>query len=55
MSTWIPINLPKEMVEEIKAYNKNNKEKGFTSVPEFIRSAIRDKFEKIANELKNEK
>ena len=37
------VSLPIALVEKIEEYLDKNPEQGFTSVPEFIRQAIREK------------
>ena len=40
------VSLPIPLIERIDKYIHNHKEEGFTSIPEFIRQAIREKIEK---------
>lgn len=40
------VSLPSAMIRKIEKYLEKNKDEGFTSVPDFIRSAIRNKLDK---------
>ena len=40
------VSLPIHLIGRIRKYLENHKEEGFTSVPEFIRQAIREKIKK---------
>ena len=40
------VSLPIPLIERIEKYITNHKEEGFTSIPEFIRQAIREKIER---------
>ena len=40
------VSLPIPLVERIEKYVKEHQEEGFTSIPEFIRQAIREKIER---------
>ncbi len=40
------VSLPIPLIERIEKYINNHKEEGFTSIPEFIRQAIREKIER---------
>lgn len=40
------VSLPIPLIERIEKYITDHKEEGFTSIPEFIRQAIREKIEK---------
>ncbi|MHA1276465.1 MAG: ribbon-helix-helix domain-containing protein [Candidatus Helarchaeota archaeon] len=37
------VSLPIPLIERIEKYINSHKEEGFTSIPEFIRQAIREK------------
>jgi len=39
------VSLPIPLVERIEKYIDNHKEEGFTSIPEFIRQALREKLD----------
>lgn len=40
------VSLPIPLVERVDKYINNHKEEGFTSIPEFIRQAIREKLDR---------
>jgi metal-responsive CopG/Arc/MetJ family transcriptional regulator len=40
------VSLPIPLIERIEKYLDAHKEEGFTSIPEFIRQAVREKIEK---------
>ncbi len=40
------VSLPIPLIERIEKYINNHKEEGFTSIPEFIRQAIREKIDR---------
>ena len=40
------VSLPIPLVERIEKYINNHKDEGFTSIPEFIRQAIREKIKR---------
>jgi metal-responsive CopG/Arc/MetJ family transcriptional regulator len=40
------VSLPIPLIERIEKYLDAHKEEGFTSIPEFIRQAVREKVEK---------
>ncbi|NVM27783.1 MAG: hypothetical protein HWN65_02985 [Candidatus Helarchaeota archaeon] len=40
------VSLPIPLIERIEKYINNHKDEGFTSIPEFIRQAIREKIER---------
>jgi metal-responsive CopG/Arc/MetJ family transcriptional regulator len=42
------VSLPIPLIERIEKYISNHKEEGFTSIPEFIRQAIREKIDRSA-------
>ncbi len=42
MTEYVNVKLPKEMVEMVRKFIDEHPEWGFTSVPEFIKEAIRD-------------
>ena len=42
------VSLPIPLIERIATYITNHKEEGFTSIPEFVRQAIREKLERAA-------
>jgi len=44
------VSLPIKLLEQIAKVIRENDELGFTSVPEFIRTAIRDNLEKFKND-----
>jgi metal-responsive CopG/Arc/MetJ family transcriptional regulator len=47
------VSLPIPLVERIDKYISSHKEEGFTSIPEFIRQAIREKIDRaLAKEEK---
>jgi metal-responsive CopG/Arc/MetJ family transcriptional regulator len=41
MPEWKNINLPKDMIDEIKKFIEENPEFGYSSVPEFVTASIR--------------
>ncbi|NVM31459.1 MAG: hypothetical protein HWN65_21655 [Candidatus Helarchaeota archaeon] len=43
------VSLPIALIERIEKYLANHKEEGFTSIPEFIRQAIREKVKRAAS------
>ncbi len=40
------VGLPNALIERIEGYIETHKEEGFTSIPEFIRQAIREKMDR---------
>jgi metal-responsive CopG/Arc/MetJ family transcriptional regulator len=47
------VSLPIALVERIDDYVKTNPQEGFTSVPEFIRQAIREKLIRVEDGKKD--
>lgn len=41
------VSLPIPLIERIEKYLANHKDEGFTSIPEFIRQAVREKLDRV--------
>ena len=51
---YVNVHLPKELIKEIDAFMKEHPEFGYTSRPELIKEAIREKLYELSSRVSKE-